>query len=165
MVISRIIPAVLTTNFIFDLLILLYPAYFTYFAKIIVALALAFSTVAVTVALPGTVPAVNVVTATPFTVVSEELAKVPKESVISLVGNVKVEKQAPKGIEIRVENYEVLSEADRDLPIQVIEKGAEETSLPVRLDYRWIDLRKPQNLLIFKIFISNVQCVQSHSPK
>ena len=81
----------------------------------------------------------------------EKIARIPKESVLSIEGIAKAEKQAPSGIEIHVEKYEVLSEADNDLPISVVEKG-EPPALPTRLDYRWIDLRKPRNLLIFKIW-------------
>lgn len=82
----------------------------------------------------------------------DKIAKIPRESVLAIEGLVKAEKQAPSGIEIQVEKYEILSEADKDLPIQVVEKGGDETALPIRLDWRWIDLRKPKNLLIFKIW-------------
>jgi len=81
----------------------------------------------------------------------ESIAKIPKESVMSIEGIVKSEKQAPSGIEIQVEKYEILSESANDLPISVVEKG-EPPALPIRLDYRWLDLRKPKNLLIFKIW-------------
>ena len=104
----------------------------------------------------------------------ENIAKMPKESVVAIEGIVKAEKQAPSGIEIQVEKYEVLSEADKDLPISVVEKG-ELPSLPVRLDWRWIDLRKPKNLLIFKIWTDMEAAmreywlshgfIQIHSPK
>ncbi|MFH1152139.1 MAG: aspartate--tRNA(Asn) ligase [Nanoarchaeota archaeon] len=106
--------------------------------------------------------------------VFEKIAKIPKESVITIEGLVKAEKQAPSGIEIHVEKYEVLSEADKELPIQVVEKG-EETTLPIRLDWRWLDLRKPKNLLIFKIwtfmekamreFWDKNEFIQIYSPK
>lgn len=81
----------------------------------------------------------------------DKIAKIPRESVLSINGLVKEVKQAPNGVEIEVENYEILSEADNELPIQVVEKG-DETSLPVKLDWRWIDLRKPKNFLIFQIW-------------
>ena len=42
----------------------------------------------------------------------KKIAGIPKESVIAIEGVVKAEKQAPGGIEIHVENYEILSEAD-----------------------------------------------------
>ena len=82
----------------------------------------------------------------------ESISKVSKESVIEIRGVLKKEKQAPSGFEIQAEEFSVLSEADRNMPIQVAEKGKEEPALPTRLDYRWIDLRKPKNTLIFKIW-------------
>ncbi len=104
----------------------------------------------------------------------EKIAKIPKESVIAIEGLVKAEKQAPSGIEIQVEKYEILSEADTELPISVVEKG-EPPALPIRLDYRWLDLRKPKNLLIFKIWTDMEAAMreywlangflQIHSPK
>ena len=81
----------------------------------------------------------------------ENIAKINRESVLSIGGIVKSEKQAPSGIEIHVNDYKILSEADKNLPIQIVEKG-EETALPTRLDWRWLDLRKPKNLFIFKIW-------------
>ncbi len=103
------------------------------------------------------------------------IGKIPKESVIELVGTIKSEKQAPSGCELKIESYKILSEADKELPIQVIEKGTEETTLPLRLDYRWIDLRKPKNTLVFKIWTTMEAAmreywishgfIQIHSPK
>ena len=55
--------------------------------------------------------------------VFDKIGKITRESVISIDGTVKAEKQAPSGIEISVESYEILSEASQDLPIQVVEKG------------------------------------------
>jgi len=80
-----------------------------------------------------------------------KIAKISRESVLAVKGIVKEQKHAPGGMEILVKDYEILSEADNQLPIQVVEKG-EESALPTRLDYRWIDLRRPKNLLIFKIW-------------
>jgi len=103
------------------------------------------------------------------------VGKISKESVIELVGTVKAEKQAPGGCELRIETYKILSEADKELPIQVIEKGTEETTLPLRLDYRWLDLRKPKSALVFKIWTTMEAAmreywlshgfIQIHSPK
>ena len=107
--------------------------------------------------------------------VFDTIAKIPRESVISIEGVVKEQKQAlPLGIEIHVEKYEVLSEASINLPISVVEKG-EPPALPTRLDWRWIDLRKPKNLLIFEIWTEMEAAmreywlshgfIQIHSPK
>ncbi|MEK6928348.1 MAG: aspartate--tRNA(Asn) ligase [Nanoarchaeota archaeon] len=105
----------------------------------------------------------------------DKIGKLPRESVIAIEGLVKEEKQAPLGIEIKIEDYHVLSEADSSLPIQVAEKNKDGASLPVRLNWRWIDLRKPKNLLIFKIwtfmekamreFWDKNEFIQIHTPK
>ncbi len=80
-----------------------------------------------------------------------EVPKIPRESVIKICGEVKESKQAPGGIEILVEDYEVLSKSEETIPIPIVEKTSGETDLSKRLDYRCIDLRKPKNLAIFKI--------------
>jgi nondiscriminating aspartyl-tRNA synthetase len=82
----------------------------------------------------------------------EKIAKVPRESVLELEGNVKDCKQAPSGVEIHIVSYKVLSEAESPLPIPIVEKNSEQTDLSKRLDWRWLDLRKPKNLLTFKIW-------------
>lgn len=96
------------------------------------------------------------------------------ESVVKITGLVKQEKQAPGGIEVAVEKIEVLSAAAPELPIPVVEKTGE-TELPKRLDWRWLDLRKPENQLIFRIWTSMERAfvdycadnnyIEIHSPK
>ncbi len=105
----------------------------------------------------------------------DKITQITRESVLSVVGLVKTEKQAPGGIEVSLESYTILSGADRNLPIPVNEKGDEEAALPKRLDWRWLDLRKPKNLLIFKIwtcmeeamreFWSKNSFIQIYTPK
>jgi len=76
-----------------------------------------------------------------------------EESVISLKGLVKEEKQAPSGFEIETKEIEVLSVSDPNLPIPVnTKKGGEETNIATRFDYRWIDIRKPEKAKIFKVW-------------
>src|SRR3990167_1009221 len=74
------------------------------------------------------------------------------ESVIRATGEMKEEKNAPGGIEMHPIKIEVLSRAEPELPIPVVVKGGEETDLPIRLDYRWIDLRKPEKAKIFQVW-------------
>jgi len=75
------------------------------------------------------------------------------ESVVQIVGQAKSEKNAPGGVEIQIESIEVLSAAAPELPIPVVSaKGGEETEAPIRFDYRWIDLRKPEKAKIFKVW-------------
>ncbi len=75
------------------------------------------------------------------------------ESVVAIKGLVKEAPQAPGGYEISIKHIEVLSKADPELPIPVVIKGEdEETEAPIRFDYRWIDLRKPEKAKIFKVW-------------
>ncbi len=83
----------------------------------------------------------------------EVAASLSMESVVAISGLAKEEKQAPSGFEIEAEMITVLSHADPELPIPVIEKGQqEEAEQSLRIDWRWLDLRKPKNVLIFKVW-------------
>ncbi len=96
------------------------------------------------------------------------------ESVIKVTGLVKKEKQAPGGVEVAAEKIEVLSLAAPELPIPVVEKTGE-TELAKRLDWRWLDLRKSENKLIFQAwtamerafvnYCSDNRYIEIHSPK
>jgi nondiscriminating aspartyl-tRNA synthetase len=98
------------------------------------------------------------------------------ESVIEIAGLAKKVPQAPGGVEIEVKTINILSAAAPELPIPVVtKKGGEETEQQTRLDWRWIDLRKPENTLIFKVWTTMEQAfrnycidngyIEIHSPK
>lgn len=97
------------------------------------------------------------------------------ESVVEIIGLVKSEKQAPGGIEVAIKKITILSFSSPELPIPVVEKGVEEADLQKRLDWRWIDLRKPEKTLIFKAWTVMEQAfrdywtsngyIEIHSPK
>jgi aspartyl-tRNA synthetase len=74
------------------------------------------------------------------------------ESVIRVIGEMKEAPQAPGGKEMHPKKIEVLSTALPELPIPVVLKGSEETEAPIRLDYRWLDLRKPEKQKIFRVW-------------
>jgi len=103
------------------------------------------------------------------------LTTITNESVVEIVGIVKEDKQAPNGVEIEMESIEILSHAEPELPIPIIIKTGEETELPKRLDWRFVDLRKPENTLIFKVWTFMEQAfreywtsneyIEIHSPK
>ena len=85
--------------------------------------------------------------------VFDKAGEVSLESVVSIEGLVKEEKQAPGGFEISAESLDILSKAEPELPIPVLEeKSGEPTDITKRLDWRWIDLRKDENLKIFKVW-------------
>ncbi len=83
----------------------------------------------------------------------EKLVGLGLESVVSIKGkvkkaNVKAE-LARSDVEIEVSELQVLNNAEQ-LPIQVNEKAVT-AELPLRLDYRSLDVRKPRIAAIFKI--------------
>ncbi len=97
------------------------------------------------------------------------------ESVVEVRGLVKEEKQAPGGFEMEATELTVLSAAEPELPIPVVEKSREETDQQIRMDWRWIDLRKPEKALIFKVWTALEEAfreyciangfIEIHSPK
>ena len=83
----------------------------------------------------------------------KQIAALTLETVVELTGkvkkaNVKAE-YARKDIEIEVNDIKILNKAEK-LPIQVNEKTVK-AELPVRLDNRSLDVRKPKVKAIFKI--------------
>ncbi len=103
------------------------------------------------------------------------------ESVIEIRGEIKarpekmINAESETGmVEVEVKEYKLLSRAEA-LPIQVNEIGMNETEVDKRMDYRWIDLRKDKNLLIFKVwrlfekaareYFDKNDYLQIHSPK
>ncbi len=115
------------------------------------------------------------ITGTVQTVINEKYTKLSLESVVAITGLVEKNIQAPNGFEIKISNLEVLSATDPELPIPVMEKGDGETNQAKRLDWRWLDLRKPKNAKIFKVWTKmehafRQYCVSNgfieiHSPK
>jgi aspartyl-tRNA synthetase len=81
--------------------------------------------------------------------VFEKVGKINRESVIYLEGTIKDSKQAAGGKEIGIENVEVLNMAAEQLPIDVSDFS--KTELPLRLDYRFLDLHRVKTQAIFKI--------------
>ena len=77
------------------------------------------------------------------------------ESVVKVTGLLKEERQAPGGYEILVEDIEILSQSEPELPIPVNQdKIIDDVEVSKRLDYRWLDLRDPEKLKIFKVWTS-----------
>jgi len=79
----------------------------------------------------------------------EKISTLTRESVIAIKGKVKENKEAPNGIEIIPDDIQILNISER-LPIEVITKKTP-ASLDTRLDWRIIDLRKPEIAAIFNI--------------
>jgi aspartyl-tRNA synthetase len=107
------------------------------------------------------------------------MSEVPRESVLAIEGTVKTAEVRSaevtvKNLEVVVEKCTLLSRAESGLPLEVA-GVKEEAALPVRLNYRWLDLRRPQNTLIFRVwtvmehamreFCLQRGFIQVHSPK
>jgi len=88
---------------------------------------------------------------------SYEIAeKLQLESVIQVTGELQ-EKPSKKGeetkdFELLVSEAEIVSLSDESLPISVLQKADNEANLDNRLNWRWLDLRRPENQTIFKLW-------------
>jgi aspartyl-tRNA synthetase len=78
-----------------------------------------------------------------------------QEDLISVMGKVVKSKKAPGGLEVLPAELEVLNKSDTPLPLDP--RGVTKANLDTRLDFRYLDLRKPENLAIFKIESSLVE--------
>ena len=79
----------------------------------------------------------------------KKTGELTRESVIEVEGKVKLNKEAPGGLEIIPESIEILSKAETPLPIDF--SGKVDTTMDKRLDNRFMDLRNPGITAIFKI--------------
>ena len=77
------------------------------------------------------------------------ITKLPRESVISVTGEVKASNQTELGLEIIPSSYVLESEAGVPLPMGVIDKVNVE--MDTRLNNRFMDLRKPEVRAIFEL--------------
>ena len=72
-----------------------------------------------------------------------------RESIVSVRGIVKENKEAPGGVEMLPDNLEILNEAETPLPLGVIDKI--DSEIETRLNARYLDLRKSEIAANFKI--------------
>ncbi len=84
------------------------------------------------------------------------IEKLQLESVIEVVGALQEkpnkDKEAPKDYELAVEEVKLISAAEENLPIPVLTKTDNEANLDNRFDWRWLDLRRQENQMIFKLW-------------
>jgi aspartyl-tRNA synthetase len=86
-------------------------------------------------------------------VVKDEMLKIvdglAQEDVLSVSGTVVTRRNAPNGMELIPERMEVVSKVEAPLPMSV--DGKIESNLDTRLNWRVLDLRRPENAAIFKV--------------
>jgi len=75
--------------------------------------------------------------------------QVSRESVVRVSGTVKAMDKAPGGRELVPDVFEIISQADTPLPLDVVEKVP--ADLDTRLDARFLDARRPRVAAVFQI--------------
>lgn len=93
----------------------------------------------------GSVQAINEKTGL-NTEITDVISNLTSESAVEIVGKV-IENEVVKlgKLEIAIESINVMAKADAPLPID------KNSSLEMRLDFRFLDIRRPENLIIFKV--------------
>ena len=74
-------------------------------------------------------------------------SNIPRESFVTVEGKVKINEEARNGFEIIPSNVEIITKAEKPLPIDF--SGKVNTTLEKRLDWRFIDMRNPKVMGIF----------------
>src|SRR4051794_12241882 len=106
----------------------------------------------------------------PPTELNEQISALTAESAVTVTGEVVGDERVKLGgLELRIESLEVDSLAEPELPI------AEDSALDKRIDWRYLDLRRPDRKLIFEVqtrveqamrdFWREEGFVELHSPK
>jgi nondiscriminating aspartyl-tRNA synthetase len=93
----------------------------------------------------------------------EGLNGISRESAVEVIGTIKDCKQAPGGKEIAPEKITILAMAANPIPIDVSDYS--KTELPIRLDYRFLDLHREKTQAIFKIQSTIMQAYREYMVK
>jgi nondiscriminating aspartyl-tRNA synthetase len=81
---------------------------------------------------------------------ASSLSRLPRESVLRIVGRVTPEPQAPGGFEIREAAVDVIARADQPPPVELFRPSLS-AQLPAILDHAPVALRHPRQRAIFRI--------------
>jgi nondiscriminating aspartyl-tRNA synthetase len=106
----------------------------------------------------------------PPSALNERVSALTPESAVTVIGTVAEDERVNlKGLELRLEELEVDSLADPELPI------SSDSALDKRIDWRYIDLRRPDRKLIFEVQTTAEQAmrefwrresfIEIHTPK
>jgi aspartyl-tRNA synthetase len=90
----------------------------------------------------------------------ERVRSISRESVVKVKGLVKKEAKAPRGYEIIPSSIDVLSSSTSPLPLDTT--GKVDAELDTRLDSRFMDLRRPASLAVFRIESAVLQSLRSY---
>ncbi len=102
----------------------------------------------------------------------DSLKTIPRETVMSMEGQA-VKSQAKIGYEVQIKNLEILNKSETPLPLGVVDKI--DSDIETRLENRYLDLRRPEKLSIFKVqstiansirdYFVQQGFIEIHSPK
>ncbi len=90
----------------------------------------------------------------------KEYIKIPRESVICVSGISQKSEQAKLGFEILPDEIEVLNPSLSPLPLGVADKVS--ADMETRIENRFLDLRKPEVIAIFKVRSSLLQGIRDY---
>lgn len=96
--------------------------------------------------------------------IGQDIAGLTLESAIEVEGTVALNDRVKMGgLEVKIEKLTVVSLAEPELPINIA--GDPTTDGEMRLDWRYLDLRRPEHLLIFKVQTSVEEAMREYWKK
>ena len=105
----------------------------------------------------------------------EKAKQLTKESIISALCRVKLTKQTKQGFELELLTLDVLSKAQPQLPIPIVEKGGEQVGAQSKQDWRFLAWRRQKERVILKAlsaldqgyrtFLTGEGFMEIHTPK
>jgi aspartyl-tRNA synthetase len=88
---------------------------------------------------------------------NERISALPVESAVTIIGTVAADERVNLGgLEVKLEELEVDSPAEPELPI------APDSALDKRIDWRYLDLRRPERKLIFEVQTTTEQAMREY---
>jgi len=90
----------------------------------------------------------------------EKIETLGREDVVAIKGTVKANKEAPNGVEIIPIELKIINVSESPLPLE-LETKKTPADLTTRLNARVLDLRKPENLAVFKIQAKIIEGMQT----
>ena len=105
----------------------------------------------------------------------EKAKQLTKESIISALCRVKLTQQTKQGFELELLTLEILSKAQAQLPIPIVEKGSEQVGAEAKQDWRFLAWRRQKERVILKAlsaldqgyrtFLLGEDFIEIHTPK
>jgi len=105
----------------------------------------------------------------------DKAKQLTKESIISALCRVKLTEQTKQGFELELLTLDILSKAQAQLPIPIVEKGSEQVGAEAKQDWRFLAWRRQKERVILKAlsaldqgyrtFLLGEDFIEIHTPK